>query len=201
MALLRFASPSIRQMATVGGNLVNASPVADLAVLLLALSAELELSSAHGNRRLPLSAFYRDYKQTALRPDEVLTSVFLPRNPDQQLRLHFDKVSHRDCDDIATVNTALVEAGGLPGCFGLLTVSAGGVGPCPLLLQAFADSVQGRAIGPDVVRSALSRVDADIRPISDHRGSADYKRHLLQHLLASHLCALHPELVFTECLP
>lgn len=199
--LNRFASPSIREMATVGGNLVNASPVADLDVLLLALSAGLTLSSPRGERRIPLENFHAEYHRTVLLPGEVLTLIHVPRNHDHRLRLHFDKVAQRERDDIAIVNTALSVDEGLPGCFGTVRISAGGVGPCPVLLRGVMDGLSGHAVSPVVVRSALRRIDESISPISDHRGSAAYKRRLLLHLVAGHLIALFPELPFEECLP
>jgi xanthine dehydrogenase small subunit len=200
-ALLRFASPSIRQMATIGGNLVNASPVADMAVLLLAMSAELVLATVSGERVVPLNGFYTGYHTTILQPSEVLTRIQIPRNPDGLTRLHFEKVAHRELDDIATVNTALAVDDGLPGCFGLIRAAAGGVAPFPLRLPRFESALSGQPIRAAEVRQALSAVVADITPVDDVRGSAVYKQRLLQHLLVSHLIALYPELPFAECLP
>ncbi|HEX5278221.1 MAG TPA: FAD binding domain-containing protein [Fluviicoccus sp.] len=198
--LERFGSPSVRAMATAGGNLVNASPVADLAVLLLVMEAEVELSSADSRRWLPLPYFFRAYHQTELKAHEVLTQIRLPRNPSASVRLHFEKIAKRELDDIATVNTALSAAPGKPGRFGRIRLSAGGVAPVPRLLHGVSDYLSGREVNTATVREALARVDADIAPVDDARGSAAYKRRLLKHLLVAHLTALYPELSLREYL-
>ncbi len=198
--LQRFGSPSVRAMATVGGNLVNASPVADLAVLLLAMQAEVELSSGDSCRWLPLPYFFKAYHQTELKAHEVLTTIRLPRNDGGSTRLHFEKIAKRELDDIATVNTAMMAAEGKPGHFGRIRLSAGGVAPVPRLLHGVSDFLSGRSVSIQTVREALARVDADIAPVDDARGSAAYKRQLLKHLLLAHLTVLFPALSLQECL-
>lgn len=199
--LNQFASPSIRHMATVGGNLVNASPVADLAVLLLAMDAELVLQSASHERLCPLADFYLAYHQTALRPDELLTAIRIPRNTDVSRRLHAEKVSKRERDDIATVNSAMTVSNGLPGYFGEVRISAGGVASFPKLLMATSAFLSGKPVNAAIIREAMTHLDGEIAPIDDLRGSADYKRRLLKHLLLAHVLALYPELRLEDCLP
>lgn len=128
-ALELFGSPAIRNAATVGGNLANASSVADLAVLLLALDANVHLDGPEGRRVLPLTQFHLDYKRTALRPHELIVAVNVPANRDGTARLHFEKVARRAHDDIATVCSAMLVAATTT------RLSAGGVGPVPLLLS------------------------------------------------------------------
>lgn len=198
--LTRFASPSIRHQATVGGNLVNASPVADLAVALLALDAELVLVSGADERYCRLADFYRGYHLTALRPHEILTAVKIPRNRDGQAVLHLEKVAKRELDDIATVNSAFSVTGGLPGCLGEVRFSAGGVAPFPRLLAGTSAFLGGKPVSATMVREAMRRLDAEISPIDDVRGSAVYKRRLLKHLLAAHVAGLYPELAVEDCL-
>src|SRR5207237_7734546 len=99
-----FGSRQIRNRATLGGNLVTASPIGDSAPVLLALEAKMLLASAAGERVLPLDEFFVAYRKTALQPSEILKSVIIPR-PDSGVRTHrkFYKVSKRREMDISTV--------------------------------------------------------------------------------------------------
>jgi xanthine dehydrogenase small subunit len=188
--LRHVASSAIRQRATVGGNLVNASPIADLAVLLLALDAQLTLRSAQGERSLPLAQFYRGYKQLDLLPGEILATIsFAP--PAGQL--HFEKVAHRDYLDIASVNSALLLQRDGPRIIHA-RFAAGGVAPVPLRLAAVEHALQGAELTPAHAMHVAELAAAQITPISDIRGSARYKRLLLRQQLLAALLALVPGL-------
>lgn len=188
--LQHVASSAIRQRATVGGNLVNASPIADLAVLLLALDAQLTLRSAKGQRCLPLAQFYRGYKQLDLLPGEMLATISFALPAGQ---LHFEKVAHRDYLDIASVNSAL-----LLQCEGDRIIharfAAGGVAPVPLRLPAVEQALQGAQLTPAQAVQVAELAAAQVTPISDIRGSARYKRLLLRQQLLAALLALQPKL-------
>lgn len=195
-----FASPAIRHVATAGGNLVNASPVADLTVVLLALGAQLTIDGPDGPRQLPLEGFYHGYKQTDLGPGELLVSIQIPDGAGGTRRLHAEKVSKRVHDDIAAVNSAMVVDGGDPERFGDVRLSAGGVAPVPLLLTRVADRLSGRPVDAGTVREALAVLDDSIAPIDDVRGSARYKAGLLRHLILAHLGDLYPGFDASEVL-
>src|SRR5215813_514866 len=96
-----FASPLIRNRATLGGNLATASPIGDAAPLLLALDAQLRIAGANGQRTIPLSTFFPAYRQTALAPGEVIVSIIIPKPLPRHVR--FFKVAKRRMDDISTV--------------------------------------------------------------------------------------------------
>ena len=195
-----FASPAVRASATLGGNLVNASPVADMAVILLALAAELTLNGPNGQRQVPLAEFYLGFHRTGLQPHELVTAIHLPRSAGGW-RLHAEKLSRRAHDDIATVNSALRLGLGAPGHFGAVRLSAGGIGPVPVLLPQTAEFLSGQPSTAATVRQAVRIVGGEVAPHSGPRGSSAYKRRLLQHLLVAHLTALCPEIPFAECLP
>ena len=188
----RFGSPAIRGLATVGGNLAHASPVADLAVVLLALDAQLTLEGPDGRRELPLSEFFLAYRRTALRPDELIVTVRVPANDDGAGRLHAEKVSRRIHDDIASVNSTMVVTGGDERTLGRVVLSAGGVAPVPALLARTAAALSGCPLDPAPVRAALGHLAGEVAPIDDVRGSASYKARLLRHVVLAHLAALHP---------
>ncbi len=188
-----FASPGIRNSATIGGNLANASPIADLAVLLLALEAELLLHGEKGERGLSLASFYRGYKQTVLEPGETIARVQIPLEPERQLS--WEKVCRRPYDDIASVNSALTETvDGNAGRFGRVRISAGGVGPVPLVLHRTAAALEGKPVSVATVRAALGMIADEITPIDDLRGTAGYKAALLRHQVIAHLVRLYPSL-------
>jgi len=203
-ALQWVASSPIRQRATVGGNLVNASPIGDLTVLLLALDARLGLRSPEGIRELPLESFYRGYKQLDLVEGEMVVWIaFAP--PAADAILSFEKVARRKHLDIASVNSAALlraagadGAGASPGIGASRRIlearlAAGGVAPVPLFLARTSEYLVGKQVEPEVIRRALDAAQEEIAPISDVRGSGAYKRLALRQLLIAHFLRGFPE--------
>ena len=188
-----FASPLVRNRATIGGNLANASPIGDLAILLLALGASVELERDGSRRTLPLEGLYLGYKRLALEPGEIVSRVAIPI-PAPGARLGFEKVSRRRLLDIAGVNSALcvVER---DGAISAARLSAGGVAPIPLLLSKTSARLVGLPISEQTVREAALEAMAEAAPIDDVRGSAAYKRTLLGRLVRAHFAALFPDRV------
>ncbi|MGI4874926.1 MAG: FAD binding domain-containing protein [Janthinobacterium lividum] len=179
------SSTPIRNMGTVAGNFVNASPIGDLTILFLALGADITLLAADGTSRvLPLAELYLGYKQLAKTPDEQVTEISFPAPLPGDL-FHFEKVSKRTHLDIASVNTAAwlrLENGVVTAA----RLSAGGVGPVPLLLARTSAYLLGRELSAETVAGANEVMQAEISPISDVRGTAQYKRLLLRQLLWAH---------------
>ncbi len=187
------SSTPIRNMATLAGNFVNASPIGDMTVWFLALNAEIELcTSPHvskgDTRTLLLKDLYLGYKQLAKAADEYLTTIRF-RKPTGDFRFNFEKVCKRTYLDIATVNTAISLS--LHG--GLIRdahVSAGGVGPIPLYLKQTSEFLRGKEISEETIAAANEMMQAEISPISDVRGTEQYKRLLLRQLLHAHFIEL-----------
>ena len=184
------ASWQIRNRATLSGNIVNASPIGDFTVLLLALDARVVLDDGGSRRPVPLKDFYHGYKQMDLRPGELLTEVAFPDPADA--RVNFEKVSKRTCLDIASVNSACAIR-----CIGDTIVDAhvslGGVAPVPLYLHRTSHALTGRSLDQEAARDALRLSQEEIAPITDVRGSAEYKRLLARQLLIAHFVTLFPE--------
>jgi CO/xanthine dehydrogenase FAD-binding subunit len=160
-------SPQIRNRGTLGGNLGTASPAGDALPPLLVERAEVELASVRGTRTLPLDEFLLGVKQTALAPDELITSVRLSPSGGAQT---FLKVGPRNAMVIAVCSLAIVvdsEAGEARAAFGSAAVTA------KLVTVPLADA----AALPERIAEAAS-------PIDDVRGSAAYRRHALR-VLAS----------------
>lgn len=180
------ASWQIRNRSTVGGNLVNASPIGDVTILMLALGAEAALESADGTRRLPLRELYLGYKELALEPGELLVELRLDVDGAGDV-VDFEKVSKRRTLDIASVNTAMCIRLGRDGMVERCGLAAGGVAPVPLFLEATCDAITGRRLDRETVALALRTAQDEISPISDVRGSSRYKRLLVRNLLVAHL--------------
>lgn len=186
--LLRHSSTILRNKATLTGNIVNASPIGDAAIILLALDARLVIEVRGGGKReVPLSKFFLGYKKTDMACGELISEIVIPLLP-AGARYHFEKVSNRATLDIAAVNTALRLATGPDGAITGIQLSAGGVGPTPLLiggLEAFYGRKPDEATADAIARAA----EAAAKPIDDIRGAAAYKKLLLGQLVRAHFSA------------
>jgi xanthine dehydrogenase small subunit len=179
--LLKVSSSQIRARATVGGNIVNASPVADLAVVFLALNAD----AVFPDRSLALHNFYLGYKKLNMLPEEILTGISFPL-PASGFVLSSLKVSKREYLDIASVNSSMLLKVKNSTVF-QATVSAGGVAPVPLLLKKTGEFLTGRVLTESTVSDACRIAVEETAPISDIRGSKEYKRELLKAQIRAHL--------------
>lgn len=175
---------SIRNRATIGGNIVNASPIGDLSIMLIALNASLRIERENGYREVTVKNFFKGYKQLDLKKDEWLKEIIIPLSKEKYF-FNFEKVSKRTYLDIASVNSAVslkVENEKIID----ITLSAGGVAPIPLLLKKTCDFLKGKIINPENVEKSLEVVTSEIQPISDVRGNANYKSLLLKQLIKAH---------------
>ena len=191
------SSTPIRNMGTVAGNFINASPIGDLTILFLALGASVALADPAGAERVvPLSELYLGYKKLAKEPHEQLTEISFPAPLPDDL-FNFEKVSKRTHLDIASVNTACwLRLDG--GVISAARVSAGGVGPVPLLLRRTGEFLVGRPLEADTLVGANEVMQEEISPIGDVRGTAAYKRLLLRQLLWAHFLRFAPGLEVGE---
>jgi xanthine dehydrogenase small subunit len=179
----KVSSTPIRNMATIAGNFINASPIGDFTIFFLALDAVLEFNNG---RILPLDKLYQGYKKLDKQPDEYIHRISF----ELPARFHFEKVSKRTHLDIASVNTA-INISLKKGVVNKVRISAGGVGPVPMLLKATMTYLSGKKINEIVVAEAIQTAWKEITPISDTRGSAEYKRLLLGQLIKAHFITLH----------
>ncbi|MDN6180033.1 MAG: xanthine dehydrogenase small subunit [Halomonas subglaciescola] len=169
----RFASSQIRNRATLGGNVANASPIGDTPPVLLALDAHLRLDGPRGSRELPLADFFLDYKKTALEEDEFIAAIFLPR-PAAEQNLKVWKLSKRREDDISAVLGAF--AWRLEG--GLMRdvhLAFGGMAGIPRRAPDAEAALEGSR--PDAAAFARARaaLAKELSPMADARGSAEYR--------------------------
>jgi xanthine dehydrogenase small subunit len=190
------SSTPIRNMATIAGNFINASPIGDFTIFFLALDAMLVLSDSNERREVPLRELYKGYKTLDKRPEEFIEQIWF-QLPDEKTRFNFEKVSKRTHLDIASVNTAIsitVDDGIITGAH----LSAGGVGPVPKFLERTSLMLIGNSVTEAVVIEAVDVAQTEIHPISDARGTAAYKRLLLSQLIKAHFITLFPQLNLEE---
>lgn len=172
-----FANPLIRNRATVGGNLADASPAADTAPPLLALDAEVELASAAGARRVPLADFLVGVRRTLRRADELITAVRFPAaTNDGRRTTAFHKVGLRKADAISVLSAAVALTFDGAGRCAAARIALGALAPRPLRAAAAEAILAGEKLTPAVIAEAARLAAETASPISDIRGSAAYRR-------------------------
>lgn len=190
------SSTPIRNMATIAGNFVNASPIGDFSIFFLALDASLSIAQTDHpdqiTRILPLRKLYKGYKQLDLLPGELIAGISF-QLPKDGAKFNFEKVSKRTHLDIASVNSAMRIR-----CEGSrireAALSAGGVAPVPLYLEATSNWLIGKTVEPSLPAQAMKIAEQEIKPIPDARGSRAYKQLLLGQLLKAHWMTFFPDL-------
>ncbi|SDS15445.1 xanthine dehydrogenase small subunit [Pseudomonas oryzae] len=179
--LARFASTQIRNQATLGGNLGNASPIGDCAPLLIALGASLLLRRGQRRRMLALEDFFLDYRVTALQPGEFIERILLPRPQAGQLFRAF-KVSKRRDDDIAAV-CAAVHLQIDDGLVREARIAFGGMAAIPRRANRCEQALLGHPWSETAVERAASALEQDFDPLDDLRASRAYRLRVAQNLL------------------
>jgi carbon-monoxide dehydrogenase medium subunit len=176
----RLGTPLVRNRATVAGNLVTGRPAADLPPPLLALKAGIRLESAANRREIPLDGFFQGPGQTGIRPDEILTQVLIPIPPPKSGSAYL-KLGARQTLEISLVNVAAsLTLEGKKGPIREARVVLGAVGPTPLSSPSAQKILIGAIPGEDLFREAGQAAVRDARPIDDFRGTAEYRRWMVE---------------------
>jgi xanthine dehydrogenase small subunit len=175
-----FASPLIRNGATIGGNLGTASPIGDLPPALLALEASVVIASLEGDREVALADYFTGYRTTALRPGELIRAVRIPR-PLAGLTA-FHKIAKRRYDDISSVAVgfALDIA---DGTVVRARIGLGGVAATPIRALATEAALEGRPWTRETVEAAAEVMRGEGTPMDDHRASGAYRAAMLGNAL------------------
>jgi len=168
-------SIQIRNRATVGGNMANATPSADVAPSLIALNATAKIVDAGGERIVALEEFFRGPGQTLMNPHEILTEIIIPKTS-QQLVGEYIKFSPRDMMDLAYVGIALAyNIAAAKRCIGVRIV-LGAVAPTPLRARNAEALLEGHLLTEELAAKVGTEAAQESKPISDVRSSADYRR-------------------------
>ncbi|MFC4454458.1 xanthine dehydrogenase small subunit [Deinococcus sonorensis] len=176
----QFASPLIRNRATLGGNLGTASPIGDSLSALLALDARVVLVGPQGEREVPLERYFTGYRQTERAVGELIRAVRLPLPLAPITR--FYKVAKRRYDDISGVSAAFALT--LDGeRVQQIRIGLGGVAATPLRAYRTEDALVGQPWTPDTARQAARLMGREGTPMSDMRASAEYRKAMLEQLL------------------
>ena len=171
-------SPAVRNLATVGGNLCNASPAADLPPVLLVLDADVELAGVSGRRRLPLAKLCQGPGRTALEPAELLAAVEIPRMH-RGWALRYERLDVRRAMDIAIAGAALALRVEPDGRVAAARVALCAVAPTPCRVPDAEMALVGAKLDETTAARAAEACMAATRPISDVRDSAAYRREMV----------------------
>jgi len=178
----RFASNQIRNMATIGGNICNASPAGDMIIPLMLLDAEVELASWRDgkveSRSVALADFFTGPGRTVRADTELMTAISYAR-PAEEFVAGFDKTGPRPALEISMVSVGVA---GLRANGGLQAprIAYGSVAPTPIRALKAEAVLDGNSLSEDIIAAVLAAADQDVTPISDVRASDWYRRHLVR---------------------
>ncbi|HVT02003.1 MAG TPA: xanthine dehydrogenase small subunit [Thermoanaerobaculia bacterium] len=182
--LVLFGAPQIKNAGTLAGNVANASPIADTLPFLYVMGARVELTSTAGSRLVDISSFYLGYKKLDLHPDEIITKIIIPlprSGSDEILKLY--KVSKRKNLDISTMTAAFrMQLSG--SVMDRVTIALGGVAPTIVRLRKTEEFLTGRQMDRETLRQAGRIARDEISPISDVRGSAEFRSQLTENIFS-----------------
>src|SRR5688572_17780909 len=187
----KVAQPRIRNMGTVGGNLAGGDPLTDPGASLIALDAEVTLSSSKGQRRLPLDEFFIDYYQTAMEPGELLTGIHVP--PPQRPGWSHIKFTPRSIEDFATAGVAITLEGHNGTCEDI-RIGLNSVASTIVRARKAEEVLRGKPITDAVLQEMGEAAAAECDPTDDNRGSAEYKLDLVKVLVPRAVREAHERL-------
>ena len=190
----RIASPQIRNMGTIGGNVANASPIGDLPPILLALDAHIHIRHCAAvdddsnqasciDEIIPISEFFLDYKKTKLRAGSYVVSLHVPLTQDHQ-HLYIHKISKRYEDDIsACLLAARIDLSADGTTIQNAKFGLGGMAAIPLLAKNCQQALIGQPVEVASFEQAAQMLSSDVSPMTDVRASREYRMHVMQRLL------------------
>lgn len=177
----RVATPAIRNMGTIGGNLCYAESASDVSPTLLSLGARAVLASRRGRRTVDLAGgFFRGFYETALEEGEILVAVEVPAQP-RAGGAAYVKWSPRSLEDKALVGVAaVVDGDAASGVCRELRLGLGGVNPTPVRLPRAEAVARGQRLTDDVIRAVARAAAEEVEPIADVQGSPEYRRQMVE---------------------
>lgn len=181
-AVTFLGSPQVRAMATLGGNLCNASPCSDTVPILMALGSELIIAGNNSERRISVESFLLDYRMVDLKADEYLKSVIIPEQPKTAGSAYLCRMLRRAIEiDIVNVGLwLLIEKDN--GCRDI-RIALGSVAPIPMRAKEAEASLRAQTISEESIQIAGDVASREVAPIDDVRGSAEYRRQMVKILV------------------
>jgi carbon-monoxide dehydrogenase medium subunit len=176
-----FAGQMVRNTGTVGGNIACSSPAADLVPPLLAVDADVALTSCNGERTVALSDYYLDYKKDVRRPDELITAVSWKRLPGNSSN-RFYKLARRKGDAI-TVTGVAVTLSMSSGICRHARIALGAVAPVVMRASKAEAMLEQQGLSKELIAAAAVQAAEECSPITDVRASAEYRRHCVKILV------------------
>lgn len=164
----------IRNVATIGGNICNASPAADMAPPLMVLNSKLKISSINGDRIIPVEKFFKGPRQTELMAEEILTEIIVPRES-CNAGMKFMKIGRRRAHTLSIVATA-VAVRTTEDKIEYVRIALNSIAPTPIRAYKTEEELIGSRI--DEVDVKVKKLTEEIKPISDVRASAEYRREM-----------------------
>ena len=181
-AIACLGSPLIRNMGTIGGNICTASPAGDTLAPLYALNAKVELASEAGVRSLPIDQFILGPGQTVLKTGEILSAIHVEK-PHPKAIQHFEKVGRRNALACSLASMAAIIRLSDAGIVIAASLAWGSVGPTVITCSEAANKLIGQPLSADGLAEAAAIVKKAVRPITDIRATADYRRTVAGNLL------------------
>jgi carbon-monoxide dehydrogenase medium subunit len=177
-AVSALATPTIRNTATIGGNLCNASPAADLPLPLMVLGATVRIAGKNGSRVMPVADLFENVKRTALGEGEFLVEVQIPQCPGNS-GASFQKLRHHQ----TSIDIAIVNAAARLTCENDICkeahIALGAVAPTPVYAKGAEKLLQGKKIDLDLIQKAAEAASEEAKPIDDIRASAGYRKKMV----------------------
>lgn len=181
-AASKIGTPQVRNMGTIGGNLCNAAPSADTAPPLIGLEAKAKINGPNGERVIALEEFFIGPGENALQADEILTEIQIP-NPPPHTRGVYLKLPARTMVDLAVVGVAVVVTlDDKERSIVDAKIVLGAVAPTPVRARQAEDIIRGKAISRELIEKAAEAAAGEAKPISDLRGSASYRKEMVNTL-------------------
>lgn len=179
-AAASLASVQIRTRATLGGNICNASPCADMATMFLAMNAQLKIDTPNGSKRVEFENFFTGPKQTVLGRGDLVTEIIVPDGIDA-FKGTYLKFGRRNAFDIGIVSAAiLINTDSRTGSCREIRIALASVAPVPMRARKSEKFLEGKILTPDLIQEAAEMASAETNPITDVRTSADYRKGLVK---------------------
>lgn len=176
--IVKFASPQIRNRATIAGNICSAVPCGDFPPVLISLGAEVELISVKGLRTITLDKYFIGNRETVRRENEILTRIVIPKKP-ENAGGNYQKFRRRAANSLAVASVAAYIEIDDDICRKVRIVM-GSVAPIPLVAEKAGESLVGKKINDDTLANTAQIACSEAMPITDLRGSDEYRRDLIK---------------------